>query len=123
MNKNSGWVIIALILVVLCCCLSLTAVGVGSALLLFRAPSSSPTPILRYETLPPVRVTLTPYPTLTDPNPDGASETLERLRNTIVPNRNLVDLARRLEGKRFIPQYSRQNLIAREIANNFGSPM
>ncbi|MCX8023834.1 MAG: immune inhibitor A [Thermanaerothrix sp.] len=102
MNKNSGWVILALILTALCCCMSLTTVSVGSALFLFRT-SSSLTPTIQYETLPPVKVTLTPYSTPAAPNPGGASETLERLRNTIVPNRNLVDLARRLEGKRFIP--------------------
>lgn len=104
MNRIPGWIIIAILLVVSCCCLSLIAIGAGSALL-FLSPSSSntPTPIVHYETPSPARSNITPHPTLANFSLDGASETLERLRNTIVPNRNLNDLARRLEGKRFIP--------------------
>ncbi|WP_299024359.1 immune inhibitor A domain-containing protein [uncultured Thermanaerothrix sp.] len=73
--------------------------------LLFQVtPSPSvPTPLVHLNTPPTLQITFTPHPTPLDPAFGEALETLERLRNTTVPSRNLNDLARRLEGKRSIP--------------------
>lgn len=105
MNRNIWWIVIGLIAFMFCCCLVLVMTGMGIGLLLIQSTSSlsSPTPLSHLETSTIPRFTLTPYSTSPDPVPEGPYETLERLRNTTVPSRDLNDLARRLEGKRFIP--------------------
>jgi immune inhibitor A len=104
------WIIPAIITVVLICCVGLLAAGLGGGLyyLTNLIPSGTTQPfVLRDPTgtpkvIRPSAVATSgsrPQETLVDIPED----TLQTLKNTIVPINNLPDLARRLKGERDIP--------------------
>jgi len=101
-SRNNPWWIALIVLVVFaCCCFSLILAGTGLYLLVSTSSTTqaAPTQALYIET--PQRIQ-TPEPS-ESVNLGPAYETLKQLQTVTVPNRDLNDLARRLEGKKFIP--------------------
>lgn len=113
MSRSNVPVIVLIIIVVLACCLCLVVIGGG--VILFGAwnveisdsslQAESVPPAATVLVQPPIQAATPPaLPPHNSAQPDATYvDTLRTLENTIVPINDLVDLARRLEGKENIP--------------------
>lgn len=112
MNTESKWIVgVAAGLLVLCCCLGLAAACLLSGgMLMWTSERTDETvfpQVLETIEVPGSRpATVAPAaPTLQSQEPAGSAafETLETLRNTLVPINDPIDLALRLQGKTNVP--------------------
>jgi immune inhibitor A len=102
MDTSTRWVIvIVVVLLALCCCLILVASGAIGGLVYLAEEEG---PIFETDPQPVSGGQGEEFPDQIGPPSDGAIETLSTLKNTIVPNNDLRDLAYRLVGQTDIPE-------------------
>ena len=123
MKNSSVWtvVIVVIVALVLCCC-CVVALGAAGVILYNRTSTGVdisinntpvPFPVEPFTPVNPTKpvgptgpgISTTEVPALPTPTDlTGANATLNTLENAVVPNNDLLDLAKRLQGKENIPQ-------------------